>query len=97
MNGHFFGFSEAWQSIINTGTAIVTFLMVFLIQTTQNRNTKIIDLKLDELIVSIQAADNKTLDLTKLTDQELEDLEKYYKIMYKKNRCLICERLEHTI
>lgn len=79
--GPVFKFSDTWQLIINTGTTIVTFLMVFLIQHTQNRDTTIINLKLDELIKSHQPADNLTIDLDRLNDEELKLLEKKYKKM----------------
>ncbi|MCE0723635.1 MULTISPECIES: low affinity iron permease family protein [Legionella] len=81
ISGPVFKFSDTWQLVINTGTTIVTFLMVFLIQHTQNRDTKIINLKLDELIKSIQAASNITLDLDELSDEELQILENKYKKM----------------
>ena len=69
------GFSEAWQLVINTGTTIVTFLMVFLIQTTQNRDAKAVHLKLDELIHVISKARNKLIDAEDLTEEELDRLE----------------------
>ncbi|MBN9019027.1 MAG: low affinity iron permease family protein [Rhizobiales bacterium] len=73
VTGPFFGFSETWQLVINTGTTIVTFLMVFLIQNTQNRDTAAIQTKLDELIRS-SAAEDQFIGIEKLTDQELERL-----------------------
>lgn len=79
ITGPLFHFSDTWQLVINTGTTIVTFLMVFLIQHTQNRDTKIINLKLDELIKSHQPADNFTIALDKLSDEELQILEDKYK------------------
>ncbi|WP_454780716.1 low affinity iron permease family protein [Legionella sp. WA2022007384] len=79
ITGPIFKFSDTWQLVINTGTTIITFLMVFLIQHTQNRDNKIINLKLDELIKSHPPADNHALDLEKLTDEELQFLEKKYK------------------
>lgn len=75
VTGPLFGFSDTWQLVINTGTTIVTFLMVFLIQNTQNRDAKAIHLKLDELIRSSTKASNKLLDLEHRSDEELEDLE----------------------
>ncbi|MFJ1269941.1 low affinity iron permease family protein [Legionella lytica] len=78
VTGPFFNYSDTWQLLINTGTTIVTFLMVFLIQNTQNRDTKIINLKLDELIKSHLRADNLSIDLASLSDKELEKLEKHY-------------------
>ena len=72
--GPFFGFSDTRQLVINTGTTIVTFLMVFLIQHSQNRDTQAIQLKLDELIRSNQAARNKMMRLEDMSEQELEEL-----------------------
>ncbi|MDP9003742.1 MAG: low affinity iron permease family protein [Verrucomicrobiota bacterium] len=75
MTGPTFHYSDTWQLIINTGTTIVTFLMVFLIQNTQNRDAKAVHLKLDELIRAIEPARNKLVDLEKLSDHELKTLE----------------------
>src|SRR5438874_5765116 len=69
-----FHYSNTWQLVINTGTTIVTFLMVFLIQNTQNRDAKTIHLKLDEIIRSITRAHNEMIDIEKLSDEELEGL-----------------------
>lgn len=69
------GFSEDWQLVINTGTTIITFLVVFLIQTTQNRDAKAVHLKLDELIHAMSHARNKLIDAEDLTDEELDSLE----------------------
>jgi low affinity Fe/Cu permease len=71
-------YSDTWQLVINTGTTIVTFLMVFLIQNTQNRDARAIHLKLDELIRSLQAAHNDMIDIEKLSDEELGKLAKRY-------------------
>src|SRR5438477_12286922 len=71
-------YSDTWQLIINTGTTIVTFLMVFLIQNTQNRDAKAMHLKLDELIRAIQGARNRLVDLEKLSDDELKKLEEQF-------------------
>jgi low affinity Fe/Cu permease len=76
--GAMFHFSDTWQLIINTGTTIVTFLMVFLIQNTQNRDGKAIQLKLDELIRALKGARNKLVDLEDLSDEELKKLEKEF-------------------
>jgi len=76
--GPTFHFSDTWQLIINTGTTIVTFLMVFLIQNTQNRDAKAIHLKLDEIIRSIQHAHNEMIDIEKLSDKELKELAAHY-------------------
>ena len=82
--GHFFDYSDTWQLIINTGTTIVTFLMVFLIQNTQNRDSKAIQLKLDELIRAVGGARNHLVDLDRLTDQELRELQKEFERIGKK-------------
>jgi low affinity Fe/Cu permease len=78
ISGPFFHYSDTWQLIINTGTTIVTFLVVFLIQNTQNRDAKALHLKLDELIRSHNPASNDLIDIEKLSDKELDALEKRY-------------------
>ena len=78
VTGPIFGFSDTWQLVINTGTTIVTFLMVFLIQNTQNRDSKAIQLKLDEIIRSIGTARNRLMDLETLSDDELDKLQKEF-------------------
>jgi len=75
LTGPLFHFSDTWQLVINTGTTIVTFLMVFLIQNTQNRDARAINLKLDELIRSIASARDKMMNIEKLSDVELDSLE----------------------
>jgi low affinity Fe/Cu permease len=74
ITGPLFHFSDTWQLVINTGTTIVTFLMVFLIQNTQNRDAVAIHLKLDELIRALKGARNQLVDLEELSDEELEKL-----------------------
>ena len=74
VTGPIFGFSDTWQLVINTGTTIVTFLMVFLIQNTQNRDMSALHLKLDELIRVSESARNKLLDIENMTEEELERL-----------------------
>jgi low affinity Fe/Cu permease len=74
ISGPLFGFSDTWQLVINTGTTIITFLMVFLIQNTQNRDTQAIQLKLDELIRATQDARNNLMNLEDRSDAELENL-----------------------
>jgi low affinity Fe/Cu permease len=76
--GPVFGFSDTWQLIINTGTTIVTFLMVFLIQNTQNRESEAVQIKLDELTRAIQGAHNALLDLEELTESDLERIRGHY-------------------
>jgi low affinity Fe/Cu permease len=78
LTGPAFHYSDTWQLIINTGTTIVTFLMVFLIQNTQNRDSKAMQLKLDEIIRAIASARNELVDLEKLSDEDLEKLEKQF-------------------
>lgn len=78
ISGPYYGFSETWQLVINTGTTIVTFLMVFLIQNTQNRDARATHLKLDELIRSIRRARNKLIDLEDCTDEELDAVQKEF-------------------
>lgn len=72
-------YSETWQLIINTGTTIITFLMVFLIQKSQNKDSKAIHLKLNELLAAHQGASNRMVDIEDLTEQELDKLHKFYK------------------
>ena len=76
--GRMFHFSDTWQLVINTGTTIVTFLMVFLIQNTQNRDAKGIHLKLNELVHAVKGAHNELIDVEKLNDEELKKLDEYY-------------------
>ena len=81
VTGPIFGFSDTWQLVINTGTTIVTFLMVFLIQNTQNRDTQAIQVKLDELIRATQGAHNALLDLEELEDEDLDVFRKKYEAL----------------
>src|SRR5882672_12247615 len=81
ITGPLFHFSDTWQLVINTSTTILTFLMVFLIQNTQNRDAKAIHLKLDELIRSIKGARNGLVNLEALSDEELEKLEAQFRRM----------------
>ncbi len=76
--GKLFDYSDTWQLVINTGTTIITFLMVFLIQNTQNRDSAAMQIKLDELIRSDKEAHNALLDLEELTEKELVELKKKY-------------------
>jgi len=84
--GPMFHFSDTWQLIINTGTTIVTFLIVFLIQNTQNRDGKAVQLKLDELIRALQGARNKLVDLEELSDEELKKMEKEFQRLHKQSQ-----------
>jgi low affinity Fe/Cu permease len=81
ISGPYFHYSDTWQLIINTGTTIVTFLVVFLIQNTQNRDARAIHLKLDEIIKSIDQAHNEMIDIEHLPDSELQKLsDKYQRV-----------------
>ncbi|HET6680878.1 MAG TPA: low affinity iron permease family protein [Gemmatimonadaceae bacterium] len=91
VSGPVFGFSDTWQLVINTSTTIITFLMVFLIQHTQNRDTEAIQLKLDEIIRSVHGARNDLIDLEDQDDEELELARKHFADMAEKART----RLEH--
>jgi low affinity Fe/Cu permease len=84
ITGPTFHFSDTWQLIINTATTVVTFLMVFLIQNTQNRDAKAMHLKLDELIRAIKGARNKLVDLEELSDEDLKKLEEQFQQLRKK-------------
>lgn len=79
--GPIFGFSDTWQLVINTSTTIVTFLMVFLIQRTQNKDSRAIHLKLNELVAALQGASNRLVDVEDLNEQELETLHRFYKTL----------------
>jgi len=76
--GRFFNYSDTWQLVINTGTTIVTFLMVFLIQRSQNKDALAIHLKLNELVAAIQGASNRLIEVEALSEDELRTLERYY-------------------
>src|SRR5438045_5514309 len=84
LTGPTFHYSDTWQLIINTGTTIVTFLMVFLIQNTQNRDAKAVHLKLDELIRALKGARNELVDLEQFSDEAIKKLEKQFKSMRKR-------------
>ena len=77
-SGPFFHYSDTWQLIVNTATTVITYLAVFLIQNTQNRDAKAVHLKLDELIRSIEGARNRLIDLQDFTDEELEQLQRQF-------------------
>jgi low affinity Fe/Cu permease len=78
VTGPIFGFSDTWQLVINTGTTIVTFLMVFLIQRAQNKDAMAIQLKLNELVASIDGASNRLIDVEDLSEEELVALHRFY-------------------
>src|SRR5687767_15689465 len=84
--GPLFGFSDTWQLVINTGTTIVTFLMVFLIQNTQNRDTEALQIKLDEIIRATKGAHNALLDLEELDEKTLDTLRERYESLARQAR-----------
>jgi len=86
VTGPMFGYSNTWQLVINTGTTIVTFLMVFLIQASQNRDTQALQIKLDELIRATEGAHNKLLDLEELEEADLLDFTARYEALAKAAR-----------
>ena len=96
VTGPLFGFSETWQLVINTGTTIVTFLMVFLIQNTQNRDALAMHLKLDELIHSIETADDKIIRAEDETDEELEVLKQKYEALSRQHEALTSQVRQKT-
>lgn len=78
VTGPLFGFSDTWQLVINTGTTIVTFLMVFLIQHAQNKDTLVVQVKLNELIAAMEGASNKLIDMEDLSEKEIKKLQARY-------------------
>lgn len=86
VTGPLFHYSDTWQLVINTGTTIITFLMVFLIQNTQNRDSEALQIKLDEIIKGLRATNNAMLDLEELDDEELEKIRERYLALAEKAR-----------
>ena len=86
LTGPLFGYSDTWQLVINTGTTIITFLMVFLIQNTQNRDAKAIHLKLDELLKGVKGARTSLVDLEDLSDEQLDDMQKILRALTQRGR-----------
>jgi low affinity Fe/Cu permease len=91
VSGPIFAWSNTWQLVINTGTTIVTFLMVFLIQNTQNRDAKAAHLKLDEIIFALKRARNSLVDVEELSDEELERLASEFRTIHKRAEVLEAE------
>src|ERR671924_37593 len=96
VTGPIFGFSDTWQLVINTGTTIITFLMVFLIQNTQNRDNLAVQLKLNEIIRSTRGAHNALFDLEELTQAELDQFHELYGNLAKKARQDVAAGLRDT-
>lgn len=84
LSGPLFGYSDTWQLVVNTATTVFTYLAVFLIQNTQNRDARAMQLKLDELIISVEGARNRFVDLEDLTDQELTALHAQFQKLQKR-------------
>ena len=97
LSGPVFGFSDTWQLIINTATTIVTFLMVFLIQHTQNRESEAIHVKLDELILAQEGARNELIDIERMEEKELKLLHEHYVSLAKNARTEMSKRLKDKI
>ena len=96
LSGPYFKFSDTWQLVINTGTTIVTFLMVFLIQNTQNRETKIVTLKLDELLRGVEGARTGLVQLNHMSDAELETVQEEFTRLREKYAPLVDDDLAHV-
>lgn len=94
--GSFFNYSDTWQLFINTGTTIVTFLMVFLIQNTQNRETRIVALKLDELLRGVEGARTGLVQLDHMSDEELEAVQQEFTRLQDKYAPLVDDDLAHV-
>jgi len=92
VTGPIFAFSDTWQLVINTGTTIITFLMVFLIQNSQNRDSAALQIKLDELIRAVEGAQNALLDLEELEVADLESIRLQYEQMAAEARTLLAEK-----
>ncbi|CAN5567515.1 low affinity iron permease family protein [soil metagenome] len=92
LTGPIFHFSDTWQLVVNTGTTIVTFLMVFLIQNTQNRDSEALHIKIDELIRATSLAQNSLLDLENLEEEELDKIRQDYDSLAKKARATLEKR-----
>ena len=96
VTGPLFKFSETWQLVINTGTTIITFLMVFLIQNTQNRDTEAIQVKLDELIRATRGAHNALLDLEELEEESLDAFRRKYQALARTARTALEDGVDDT-
>jgi low affinity Fe/Cu permease len=97
VSGPLFHFSETWQLVINTGTTIITFLMVFLIQKAQNKDSMSVQLKLNELIAATKGASNRLVSVENLTEDELKVLQEHYKMMAELTRQASDLRQSHSV
>src|SRR3569832_465207 len=96
VSGPFFHYSDTWQLVINTGTTIVTFLMVFLIQRSQNKDSLALQLKLNEIVAALVGASNRLIDIEDLTEQELRALHQHYKKQTEKTKQNNNQKKTHT-
>lgn len=96
VTGPIFGYSDTWQLVINTGTTIITFLMVFLIQNTQNRDAEAVQIKLDELLRATEGAHNALLDLEELEEEELDRIREDYERLARRARAALREGAADT-
>ena len=97
LTGPFFHFSDTWQLVINTGTTVVTFLMVFLIQHAQNKDTRAMELKLNELVAAVAGASNRLIDVEDLTEEELDVLHDHYRTLVEMARHEASLLVSHSI
>jgi low affinity Fe/Cu permease len=97
ITGPIFHFSDTWQLVINTGTTIITFLMVFLIQQTQNKDGLAIQLKLNELVAALEGASNRLISVEDLTGEELQILRAHYQLLAERAKELADTRESHSI
>ena len=97
VTGPYFHFSDTWQLVINTATTVITFLMVFLIQNTQNRDARALHLKMDEVIRALHTARNEMIDIERLSDQELEHLSEHYEHIRKASEARKSARREKHV
>jgi low affinity Fe/Cu permease len=95
--GPIFHFSDTWQLVINTGTTVVTFLMVFLIQHAQNKDTRAIELKLNELVAAVEGASNRLIDVEELSEDELDVLHQHYRQLVEMAKRDASLRMSHSI
>lgn len=97
ITGPVFGFSDTWQLVINTGTTIITFLMVFIIQKSQNKDSKSVQLKLNELIAANKLASNRLIVVEDLTEQELDTLHNYYTRLSEETKKRMAMKESHSV
>jgi low affinity Fe/Cu permease len=97
ITGPLFRFSDTWQLVINTGTTIVTFLMVFLIQRSQNKDSMALQLKLNEIVAALAGASNRLIDIEDLTEQELRALHQHYKVLAEMAKRDLDLKVSHSV